>query len=448
MGNVTLVCGDGIVQSHKIIVAIVSDFIKDMMTPIPSAEDVTILIPDFKTAHVYSVIDHYIYGGTSLHSLNEELLNVLKCSSPVHNRFEMPVKCFIEKTEVHSVEIKQENTDEQCYEEPFIDCNNADSDDSENDIKQIKEFSSEKAECSGSSPTFSRKNSKIFSKEEENLITVRILQNLKDGETLNRKLVEDIILQELEILKRDHPERSKPANLSSFIRAFLSRNNLNDHYQKKNTKNTLPSKFSSSEYQQKIQDLAKKFLLNNNEDFESDESLIEEKKKAIHEKRVKLRKAVEAIASGQCKTLSSAGTKFGVNKKTLKLRLESGKQLTGPGTALTVFSREEEKLITERILVKSDGGKNLTMEIISDVLNDELSIMSINHPEKKLPESAKSFKYHFARRNNLAKLIQDKVEAKRKDRRIYECEICYYKFTFKNSLVSHQKKSHPAFYRC
>ena len=73
--------------------------------------------------------------------------------------------------------------------------------------------------------------------------------------------------------------------------------------------------------------------------------------------------------------------------------------------------------------------------------------MSINHPEKTLPNSAlRCLKYNFCRRNNLEKLIQEKVEATRKDRRIYECEICYKKFTWKNALVGHQKTVHASFF--
>ena len=63
MSNVTIVCNDGIVHSHKIIIAIVSEFIKDIMITIPVADDVTIFLPDFQTAHINSVIDQFIFGG-------------------------------------------------------------------------------------------------------------------------------------------------------------------------------------------------------------------------------------------------------------------------------------------------------------------------------------------------------------------------------------------------
>ena len=64
LSNVTIVCSDGIVPSHKIIIAMVSDFIKEMLIPIAAAEDVSIFLPDFQTSQVQSVIDQFFFGGT------------------------------------------------------------------------------------------------------------------------------------------------------------------------------------------------------------------------------------------------------------------------------------------------------------------------------------------------------------------------------------------------
>jgi len=542
MSNVTIVCNDGVVHSHKIIIAIVSEFIKDIMITIPVADDVTIFLPDFQTAHINSVIDQFIFGA-SHHSLNLDLQYVLKSSSMFKDNSEIPIECLMKKSEDLSEEIKQEREDEISFEEPLIQYNyeesedsdyspekdikteddlfcvksstlndsrpastssgggkeglrrlakqfllNDEGSDSEEDDKSIiggkKQKVKEKrrlykqaieAIASGDCPNLSKASkkfginkgtlqklmrsgqsyqgsgscSKIFTKDEEKLIAVRILQNLKDGEALTKRLVEDILLQELEIVKKEHPERSRPANFGSFMWGFLKRNNLQDYYQCRTP--TPGVKIKPSENQQRIQDLAKKFLLNDDEDFECDDmdkSVMGERKKTINEKRRKFRMAVEAIARGECKTISSAAKKSGVNKGTLQKVLESGQKFQGSGKSLRVFTREEEKIITERILTKSDGGKNLSMEIVSDILNEELSVMSINHPEKTLPNSAlRCLKYNFCRRNNLEKLIQEKVEATRKDRRIYECEICYKKFTFKNSMVAHMRKNHSAFYR-
>jgi len=208
-------------------------------------------------------------------------------------------------------------------------------------------------------------------------------------------------------------------------------------------------KIDCKENQQQLQEKAKKYLLNDDADYscDDDNSLRGERRKIIIEKRQKHRSAIEAISRGECCTIAEAAKKYEVSRQSLSRFLRKGKNFQGRGKVSRVFSYEEEKVMAEKILAKSDGGKNLNFEIISEVVNEELSIKRINHPEKNLSESfSRSYKYAFARRTNLDKLIQDKVEAALKDRRIFECEICYQKFTFKNSLVSHQKKSHPAFY--
>ena len=47
LSNVTLVCEDGIVTSHKIVVASISDFMKSIISDIPVGDDITIHLLDF-----------------------------------------------------------------------------------------------------------------------------------------------------------------------------------------------------------------------------------------------------------------------------------------------------------------------------------------------------------------------------------------------------------------
>ena len=57
MTNVSLVCEDGVVTSHKIIVAGISEFIRGLMEEaIPSNDPVTIIMPDFETIIVERMI--------------------------------------------------------------------------------------------------------------------------------------------------------------------------------------------------------------------------------------------------------------------------------------------------------------------------------------------------------------------------------------------------------
>jgi len=290
----------------------------------------------------------------------------------------------------------------------------------------------------------------VFSEAEEQILKMGILKRIEAGETLTRTMVQNVLVQEFESVKRCNPDRQLPSALpNGFIRGFLSRNDLGGFIQAKQQGS--PGGTDRLENQQRIQELAKKFLLNDDADFtcDDDNSLRGEKKKLINEKRQRHRAAIDAIAKGECATISIAAKQFGVERKTLSRILETGKNYQGKGKVSHVFSYDEEKNMTERILSKSDGGKTLTIDIVTDVLNEEVNIKRINHPEKNLPDSfVKSFKYNFVKRNNLDKFIQVNVEAAIKDRRIFECEICYNKFTFKNSLVSHLKKCHSAFYNC
>ena len=50
--NLTLACGDGSLASHKILVAGVSSFIKNILADIPIGDDVTLILPDFTVAEV------------------------------------------------------------------------------------------------------------------------------------------------------------------------------------------------------------------------------------------------------------------------------------------------------------------------------------------------------------------------------------------------------------
>jgi len=54
--NVTIVCSDGVIYSHKIIVASVSDLIKDVIGNIPAEDDVTLLLPDYGTSNFQDLL--------------------------------------------------------------------------------------------------------------------------------------------------------------------------------------------------------------------------------------------------------------------------------------------------------------------------------------------------------------------------------------------------------
>merc|ERR1712126_801793 len=82
--NVTIGCSDGVIYSHKIIAASVSDLIKDVIGNIPAEDDVTLLLPDFGTSHVQDLLSLIetsaktnVFGSflTSKHDVKKEMFH-------------------------------------------------------------------------------------------------------------------------------------------------------------------------------------------------------------------------------------------------------------------------------------------------------------------------------------------------------------------------------------
>ena len=57
MTNVTIVCSDGIIQTHKIVVASASDFIKHLISDVPVGDEITLYLPDHRKCSVLELLD-------------------------------------------------------------------------------------------------------------------------------------------------------------------------------------------------------------------------------------------------------------------------------------------------------------------------------------------------------------------------------------------------------
>jgi len=178
---------------------------------------------------------------------------------------------------------------------------------------------------------------------------------------------------------------------------------------------------------------------------ECPDSKAAKKKNDIIAVRNRYKAAIEAMMSGKCDTYQKAAKQFGVSKTSLYRYVTQGKLFNGKGRKSIIFNLQEEARIRERALSRSDGGSELTYKIVTDCLNEELNILRVNQPERGLPEKlTERYMRLFCDRNDLKKHIEKFKESKRN--RIFECEICYQKFTFKNCLVGHQRTVHPAFF--
>ena len=57
MTNVTIVCSDGIIQTHKIVVASASDFIKQLISDVPVGDEITLYLPDHNKTSVLGLLN-------------------------------------------------------------------------------------------------------------------------------------------------------------------------------------------------------------------------------------------------------------------------------------------------------------------------------------------------------------------------------------------------------
>ena len=56
VSNVSLVCRDGVVYSHKIVLASVSGFVKTLLSDIPTGDHVSVFLPDFSIKDVKQLL--------------------------------------------------------------------------------------------------------------------------------------------------------------------------------------------------------------------------------------------------------------------------------------------------------------------------------------------------------------------------------------------------------
>ena len=177
----------------------------------------------------------------------------------------------------------------------------------------------------------------------------------------------------------------------------------------------------------------------------------DKKHNEIIEKQILHERAIEAYLSGDS-SLNQIGQQFGVKKSTLYKLLKCDKKFSGRGNKSSLFSEDEEKLITDKALSLVSSGKNINLGILRELLTEEIKNLRVAHPERKFNVGLsskdgeainKSFVRRFAIRNKLEKFMFQKYVLSEK--RKYECDICSKTFTLKCSLATHQKQIHFSF---
>ena len=142
-----------------------------------------------------------------------------------------------------------------------------------------------------------------------------------------------------------------------------------------------------------IKDYRKESLLGNIEEDISilrarlSESTLSEKKRWAFGRRLKLNLALHDLRSGKIGSLLGAAKFHKVKHSTLRefvhgIRTGSG---MGPGRYSTIFGEEEEKTLVQNILEKSNNGRELTRDIIRDIITEKLKLKRLTYPDVTLP---------------------------------------------------------------
>ena len=226
--NLTVVCSDGVIFSHKLIAASASDFIKILLSDVPPYDEVTLYLPDFTKCQVELFFESVFSSGT--HTEHDIFIESEEREPPV------------------CIQIKKEEGGGPNYEDFSLADHDSDDDDIEEDfVKELLEPSpgysledrvrliknlkpnpiyeaEEEEDTRGNEINEKRskygkalvnverfhsvgKRSKILTREEELEITEIILSKTNNGKDLTNALLQQILQEELEAIKTMQPHR-------------------------------------------------------------------------------------------------------------------------------------------------------------------------------------------------------------------------------------------------
>ena len=550
VSNATVVCEDGEIFTHKLVLASFSLILKDLISDIPFGDEVTIFLKDFSKYSVNKLLTKSLREKETKEQ--EALCNILLI--PLNKQ---PLEHF---------EVKEETYMDDEYVQIVLDkVDDEDDIDKETEFK-IREFKKEIIEnpvtlkhkrlnkiiekkirfekaisavksgrlanawasakvygvCSKTLYEFlkegrgyegSGRSLKRFTQEEEKFIIDRVKRLVESGSKLTSNLLQRVIKEEAETVMTNQPERAEDLaktleenNLKRFSYSFANRNKLKFYSKKLMLKKTQESfvegetndsieqdsnsDAQKEEHEKKIcDDIAMKEEICNEDiensciddvnahrsvqvqnvdtvDFEEFEEKIKKFEKEIIDypvtpkdikfnkkidKKIRFEKAIFDVKSGKAVSAWAASKVYGICPQTLCRMLKDGRGFRGPGSKLTCFTQEEEQFIVDRVKKSVENGSKLTNELLQKVIREEADIVTINQPERsedflKILEREKlmRFGYNFANRNNLALDVEKKTDLD--ERRRFECEVCYKKFTYKSGCVYHMRTAHSFLY--
>ena len=511
VSNLTVVCSDGVIFSHKLLAASASDFIKSLLSEVPPHDEVTLYLPDLTKSHV----EMWFYS-----VLNNEKLSEMDISEKLKPD---PLVCIGIKKEQ---EWKDDDEDEDKY--------NDDEGDADKDMFVPNMFSNEESKTSFSCVSSDKKRRKvknrkygreemkmrydnakaevlsgksnssratarkfdvseatlrrllktdqtykgkrgcaILTQEEEKSVTERIVEWINDGEDLTISIVRNFLREKIINIKVNEPHREEIFKLCpdveefvtpyDFAYTFARRNGLLDLMKKMEEKpvadevddnkvdsvEIFSTQISIEELQEEEDELKKELIPN---PVSKQDNLVNDR----IEKKIKYGKAMIEVLSGKSDSIRATARNFDVSEATLRRLLKGGRTFKGQrGSSLltrAILTQEEEKSITKRILERTNGGQDLTLGIMQNILIEELNVIKVNEPHREeIPKlcldegkskKAYEFAYCFAKRNKLHALATQRRDEDLELRRNYECDLCEKRYTWKNALTEHRRRVH------
>ena len=378
VSNVTLACRDGNLGSHKIVLARVSSFIRNIIADIPVGDNVTIIMPDYPKAQVDLFLKTFIFK-EDFHRQSEYLDLLAALGKNARNNLTGKVKSekMYEKVE----QIMKIECDVDEDEKNFSNEMNHGASSLRLTRKEEGEQGHKEVKCEEGDVTNVEGNCSDYSPHETKMKRLR-----------NRKIKRD---------KIDFAAHAAALNIDveKNIREFEEDVISNPHCPEDHKRNNLLGY------------------------------------------KINIQKAMRDLINGVCETYKQAAEKYGISSSTLHRMFLKGDTYTGRGRFSTFFTREEEKYITKRVLEVTDGGRNYSLKILRQIVEEEVSLMKINFPDQEIKNPTKKMLHNFAQRNGLAAISKAKTFNKRLTNQ-YHCDLCGKSYSLKNSLVFHSRKVH------
>ena len=269
--NLSLVCRDGVIPGHKLMVASVSGWVKSLLSEAPSGDEVTLYLPDYHRGHVETFLSSVLFDDEAPLDIDlckvlkvdkeniieniEDIVESLKDSDPLDdqqtdddkkdNKIEVFDDLNIEKSRIYKGLTKDKHKKEAIEVTAMrltraVSAFQAGHFHSQSECALVFRVARSSLQRALGDPDYKFKGkgfvSKVLSKLEEEKVRDIILERTNEVSSLNIRQVQDLIHEFLLEAVRDDPSRHTPWAHKDpphypnrdFVERFLSRQKLMD----------------------------------------------------------------------------------------------------------------------------------------------------------------------------------------------------------------------------